>query len=86
MPVLSEKAHYQVQPMATGSRRSEVKEEGWAQPGLGDTSSVGYPSPLALRQSVQGMSQDDELDSRTSASARLSRFHGSGTSPGTRSR
>jgi len=37
------------QPRASGGRRSEVKEEGRAQPGPGDMSGVGHPMALAAR-------------------------------------
>jgi hypothetical protein len=35
-------------PRVSGGRRSEVKEEGRAQPGPGDMSAVGRPTPLAV--------------------------------------
>ena len=45
------------QPRASGGRRSEVKEEGRAQPDPGDMSGVGHPAALARaaveRQSPQ---------------------------------
>jgi len=34
-------------PRMPGGRRSEVKEEGRAQPGPGDMSGVGHPASLA---------------------------------------
>ena len=36
-----------VLPRASGGRRSEVKEEGWAQPIPGDMSGAGHPMPSA---------------------------------------
>ena len=38
---------HRAQPRASGGRRSEVKEEGWAQPASGDMSAVGHPMALA---------------------------------------
>jgi len=39
-------------PRVSGGRRSEVKEEGRAQPGPGDMSAVGRPMPSACAQSA----------------------------------
>src|SRR5437879_4857569 len=39
--------HRSPSPRTAGDRRSEVKEEGRAQPGPGDMSGVGHPSALA---------------------------------------
>jgi hypothetical protein len=42
----------QCQPRASGGRRSEVKEEGRAQPGPGDMSAAGHPMALACAQEL----------------------------------
>jgi hypothetical protein len=46
-----------VEPSASGGRRSEVKEEGRAQPGPGDMSEGGRPMPLARGDLPDAMSR-----------------------------